>query len=60
MQHHDDLAPRVCPYCEGKYIPKRPWQRFCCRAHREAFHANVARLAREAWRKLQGEENGQD
>jgi hypothetical protein len=27
-----------CDYCDQPFIPAKPWQRFCCAKHRDAFH----------------------
>lgn len=39
---------KTCPYCGGTFAPKRPWQRFCCGAHRTAFDKEYGTVGKVA------------
>ena len=32
---------KKCKYCEGLFIPKRDWQKFCCKAHQQAYWKRI-------------------
>ena len=32
-----------CLHCRAPFHAKRPWQKFCCTAHKDAYHAAARR-----------------
>ena len=36
------MTPRTCPECGASFAPRNGRQRFCCEAHKRAFHKLMA------------------
>lgn len=42
------MTPRTCEWhkCRKRFMPTKPWQRFCCRTHLNAYHNLIISNAR--------------
>ena len=35
------ILKKECKHCGGLFIPKREWQKFCCKAHQQAYWKKI-------------------